>query len=523
MALDGLTLAGIAMELQILVGGKVERIYQPEARDLDIRIRTAGQSVRILASADPSAPRVHLIHGRRSPAPSEPPAFCALARRRLEGGRIRYIRQVGLERTLRVGIESRNEIGDPQWYDLVVEVMGRHSNVILVAHEDPALRDEEGPARGRVIDAVARVTPGMSRHRVVLPGQPYVPPPEQHKIDPRRETRASFFAWAASCDPSPAPGHLVARYQGIGPAAAEELVRRARALHPAPTPASESPPSPEALWQVLSGVAADLLAGRFEPCVAYDNSGAPKAVSALFLRHLALCARVVPFGTVNEAVESFYADRSVRPPSGESGALAAAVRNALEGLEHRIARCQAQLRQAEEADQLRQWGELLTAYLHAVPRGVREVSLPDPYSETGGPVTIPLAPELSAAENAQALFRRYQKLKRTRQVATEYVERARRDVEYLESVLVALEHAEGDELEEIRDELAQQGILRPRRRAEKQRGIRDEGGAPMHFVSSDGIDIFVGKNNRQNDRLTTKIAQNRIPGFMPKTFRAPTW
>ncbi|MBX6394140.1 MAG: NFACT family protein [Alicyclobacillaceae bacterium] len=503
MALDGLTLAGIVFELrQRLVGGRIERIYQPEARDLDLRIRAAGESFRLRVSADPTAPRLLLARGERPPAPAEPPAFCALARRHVEGGRIRYIRQTGLERVVRIGIESRNDVGDVVWYDLVVEIMGRHSNAILVRHEDGALREEEGQARGRIVDALVRVTPGMSRHRLVLPGQAYVPPPEQGKIDPREERREDFLQWAKEAGDTLDPHALLARYQGIGPVAAKEIFWRAGEGQEQEKKADSG--FPERLWEAFSTLFEDVVAGRFTPCIGHDESGRPKAVSCTFLNHMAAAGRVVPFPTVNEAVESFYESRlATEMSSREAAHLASAVRAVLDGIQQKIRRWEEQRREAEGAEQLRRWGELLTAYMHTVPRGAKEVAVPDPYSEGEPWITIPLDPERTPSENAQALFRQYQKHKKTLQVVSEYLEQAQREVEYLESVLVAIEQAEDGELEEIREELLQQGILRPKRETVRK---RDEPAAPMHFVSSDGIDILVGKNNRQNDLLTMKIA-----------------
>ncbi len=506
VAVDGLTLAGIMTEIQILEDGRIERLYQPEDRDLEIRIRLPGRSIRLRISADAGAARLHTVEGERPPSSGDPSPFLALARRRLEGGRVRYIRQVGMERIVRIGVESRSDLGDPEWYDVVVEIMGRHSNIILVAHEDDEIRGEEGPARGRVVDAIVRVSPGISRHRLVLPGRPYIPPPEQHKIDPREETWEGFLRWVGSRGADLTAKDLMGRYQGIGPAAAEEWMHRA--LKRASEDNREA--FSQALWAAISQSAAEVSAGRFAPCIAYDGNGTPKLVSGIYLHHWESRGRVVPFETVNAAVATFYADRMDRAASGLAKSLTTVVRGALSALEHRMARWNEQLQQAAEADQWRRYGELVTAYLHVVPRGAREVTLPDPYSETGGTVTVPLDPGLSPADNAQQFFRRYQKLKRTLEVVTDHLEQARRDAEYLESVLVALEHADEQELEEIQEELRGQGFLRARRRGgAKPREKRDQAGSPMHFISSEGIDIFVGKNNRQNDELTTKTAHKQ--------------
>ncbi|MDI3327091.1 MAG: NFACT RNA binding domain-containing protein [Alicyclobacillaceae bacterium] len=497
MALDGFTLAAVAAELRDrLVGGRVERIYQPGPRDLEIRVRAGGQSRRLWISADPEAARIHTVEGLRVPGSGDPPPFCALIRRHLEGGRIRYIRQVGLERVLRIGVESRNDLGDPVWYDLVVEIMGRHSNAVVVRHEDDSVREREGPPAGRILDALVRVVPGMSRHRVVLPGQAYVPPPEQHKIDPRAESEEQFRRWQASLGRRPEPADLIRRYQGIGPVLAEEIAWRAN---------RDAPPGGGDFWTVFREMVEDLSAGRFRPCVALSpEGGPPKAVSAVYLSHLSSRGPVEVFDSANEAVERFYASRlEEEGPRRAARNLAAVVREALKNLEARIRQWEEQLREAEDAERYRRMGELLTAYLHTVPRGASEVTVPDPYSEEGRPTVIPLNPEWSPAENAQALFRQYQKRKRTREVVGGYLEQARRDAEYLESVLVSLENAEGEELEEIREELQQQGFLKSRKPAGRK---REAAADPLHFVSSEGIDIYVGRNNRQNDWLTLKMA-----------------
>ncbi|WP_018132927.1 Rqc2 family fibronectin-binding protein [Effusibacillus pohliae] len=522
MAFDGIVLRAVAHELQqTIAGGRVDKIYQPLARDLLLIVRNQGRNYRLLISANPTFPRIHLAERYKGQNPVEPPMFCMLLRKHLEGGRITKIEQVDNERILLINVENRDELGDLGEKQLVVEIMGRHSNIILV-----------DPQTGRILDGIVHVNLSTSRHREVLPGRTYVAPPEQDKISPFAETKTGFLAKRQTHD-GPFDKFLVNHYSGISPLLGRELAHRFAATEtgsePANTrvetgersasPAAEQPdasqlgasqqdtaqPDAEQEWRIFESFLEPLLHHRYSPTLVIDRSGKPKAFSAVRLTHVP--GDVQEWDSISACLEQFFEEKSWRDTLRQkAGDMERILLAELEKDRSKIAKFEEAITEAAEADRYRIWGELLTASLFQLEKGQTEANVVNYFEEDLPEITIPLDPQLSPQENAQAYFKKYNKVKKSIPILEQQIAQTRERIAYLESVLQSLSTADLGDLEEIREELEQVGVLKAARKPGGKK--KPAASQPERFRSSDGIDIYVGKNNKQNDYLTMKLAHS---------------
>ncbi|GIP36723.1 hypothetical protein J31TS4_00030 [Paenibacillus sp. J31TS4] len=506
MALDGLVIHAVVRELQACVGGRISKIHQPNDTDIALQIRAQGHSYKLLLSANPTYPRVHLTGGA-SFNPLEAPMFCMLLRKHCENGVIEAIEQVGLERIIRIRVRHRDELGDLSSKLLVVELMGRHSNVILV-----------DPANGTILDGIHHVTPAISSYRIVLPGAAYVSPPEQHKADPLTVTREDFLArldtdgteqsGAEGGAASPElPSLLVQQFAGISPLIAKETVFRtfgsswkekakeydtARSLH-------------TTLWEPFAALMTQVREHRYEPTIVIDRESGRWSFSVVALTHLP--GDRLTFDTVSECLESFYGDKAERDTVKQrTSDLLKFLQNEKAKNSKKLEKLQETLEDAKEADSYRIKGELLTASLHLFKRGDRQVTAPNYYDEEQGTMTIELDPLLTPSDNAQKYFKRYTKIKNSVSVVQEQMEAAREEIRYLDALLQQVQGASLQDVEEIREELAEQGYVRDRRKKLRKKK-KNEKPVISCFTSSEGIPIYVGKNNTQNEYLTNRLAQ----------------
>ncbi|BCJ85106.1 Rqc2 family fibronectin-binding protein [Effusibacillus dendaii] len=499
MALDGIVLRSIVHELQeTITGGRVEKIYQPLPRDLLMTIRNQGRNYRLLLSANPTFPRVYLTERYKGQNPPEPPMFCMLLRKYFEGGRITKIEQVGNERIFRMNVENRDELGDLAEKQLIVEIMGRHSNIILA-----------DPETERILDGIVHVNYGVSRHREVLPGRTYVAPPEQEKISPFMETEAEFYAKRQQ-DASPFDKFLVNRYSGISPLIGRELAHRLSLRLPsfgAESGESDSTNTYEMEWNIFQEFRAPLVRHQYNPTLVIDEQGKPRAFSAVELSHLA--GTVQRWESISACMEQFFEEKSWRDTLRQKvGDIERVLVAELEKDRNKLIKFQEAIQESTEADRFRVWGELLTASLYQLQKGDTVAKVTNFYEEKMPIIEIPLDPQLSPQENAQAYFKKYNKVKKSVPILEEQILQTKEEIAYLESVLHLLSAADLQDLEEIREELEQEGILKPSKRPDGGRKKKQSVAQPERFWSSDGIEIFVGKNNRQNDYLTMKMAHN---------------
>lgn len=497
MPFDGLVLASVCGELENkLAGGRIERIYQPGKIELVVLVYKPGSRQKLLLSADPKNARVHLTTAARE-NPSAPPLFCMVLRKHLEGGRITGFFQPGLERVLVIKIESRDELGFLAEKHLICEIMGKHSNIILY-----------DPSSETVVDGIKRYSHAVSRFREVLPGRPYLSPPSQGKLNPLALEEGQFRQACLEAHlETPLPKVLQQQFEGLSTVTCREIIYRA-GLSPDIILDHCGDYEFRVIWDAFHRVISGADRGVFEPCLATGKKGEPLDYAALDLSHLGQINR---HGEMNSLLDTFFTARdNLERLAREKNSVTSLLNKETAKLEKKLNLYTEDFDNTAGAEKLRLYGELLTANLYRLEKGMAEITLENYHEEGSPPVTIPLDPQRTPVENAQAYFKKYNKAKRTREALESLIGQARDELVYLEGIKAAADYASDlRELDEIRQELVEQGYLKqppPGRVTGKQKKEKHVP-RPLSFVSIDGFQLFVGKNNRQNDVLTTKMAR----------------
>ncbi len=487
MAFDGLVMAALTTELNsLLIGSKVMKIYQPEPADLLLHLHSAAGKHRLLMSANPSFARVSLI-SEIPDNPDSPSAFCMLLRKHLQGGRITKISQPGTERILEISIESANEIGVISEKKLITEIMGKHSNIILIDTES-----------GQILECIKRISANVSRLRQLYPGIKYQYPPMQEKIDLFALTESDLRRiLKAHHDPAKA---IMTGIQGISPGISSYLAQY--------TDNREFEDGAEAVRLEIEKIRTALHTHGVKPRTYYEL-GSIKDFHVLPLHDYEKYYEIVEHPCVSAAIEAYYAARAdSNRVSQKSSDMHRAISAKLSKLYLKKQRLLEDLKQAEDAEKYRLYGEILTANLHAVPGGKDSVTLTNYYD--GASIRIPLEPKYSAAKNAQNYFKKFGKSKTALKEKQLQLKEAQIDIDYLESVLNFIEEARDlTTIDAIRDELTEQNYLKRQHKAARKnkKNVKPE---PLRYMISDGAggsyEILIGKNNIENDYLTFKLA-----------------
>ncbi|MDR1204434.1 MAG: NFACT family protein [Peptococcaceae bacterium] len=494
MAFEGIVMRGVAHELnERLEGARVDKIYQPNRHEVVLGVRARGQSEKLLFSVLAQEARVHLTTSK-TPNPVTPPLFCMVLRKHLEGGRILSVAQEGFDRILTVTVQAANEVGDTVRRQLVAEIMGKHSNLILT-----------DPESGKIIDAIHRVPPDVSRYRQILPGFLYQSPPPQEKTALWDETEEGLARRLMGQDFSkPLDRILLSLYGGIGPQTAQEILFRAGF---APTDLLEFCGQYEIqrLWQVIEGLAGDLRAHRYTP----ETLAGLGRFSAVRLTQFPEDERRA-HATVNEALDCFYQNRGVLNLTRQRrNDLDQILRREKERCEKKAGLQWETVREADNVHHLRLYGELLTANLHQIPQGP-EASVQNFYEQDNALTVIPMDPRKTPSENAQAYFKMYRKARHGAEIAQVHYDETLLELAYLDSVQTAVHQSETlDGLAEIREELQESGYIK-KEPAQRKKAAKQPDRAGADYISKAaclGFEIYCGKNNRQNDYLTMKMAR----------------
>ncbi len=497
MAFDGITIACMAHELQEkLTGGRISKIAQPEADELLLTVKSREGNFRLLLSASAGLPLVYLTAANK-PGPMTAPNFCMLLRKHISGGRILSVTQPSLERILRFEIEHLDELGDLCRKYLVVEIMGKHSNIIFCSDTD------------QIIDSIKHVSAQMSSVREVLPGRAYFIPDTQEKADPLGITEENFTALihkkAAKLSKA-----LYTSLTGLSPVAAEEICAQA-SLDSDRAANSYEQAELIHLYRTFTRFLAPVRSGAYEPVIYYDGK-TPVEFSCLPLTVYEHC-RKETFSSVSGLLERYYAEKNtltrIRQKSTD---LRRIVQTALERNIKKYDLQAKQLKDTEKREKYRIYGELINTYGYGVEQGSKSFEALNYY--TGEMVTIPLDPQIPVQENAKKYFDKYGKLKRTCEAVTKLLEETGSEVEHLRSVQTALDIAlQEEDLVQIKEELMQSGYIRKRNPGSKRPKITSK---PFHYISSDGYHMYVGKNNLQNEELTFQTARGNDWWFHAK-------
>ena len=499
MAFDGITIACLRKELSDrLVGGRITKIVQPEADELLLTIKNNAAQYRLLLSASASLPLVYLTEKNKN-APMTAPGFCMLLRKHLGGGRITAVTQPSLERILRFEIEHLDEMGDLCHKYLIAELMGKHSNLIF-CRED-----------GTILDSIKHVSLAVSSVREVLPGRTYFIPHTQDKLDPLTASPAEMIE-AVCAKPAPLGKAIYTSLTGFSPAMAEELCHRSFLESARPAAALENRER-DMLQHQLLRLMENIKGEDFTPRI-YYNGKEPAEFSAVPLTmYEDLDAQ--SFEDMSGLLESYYAVKNTLTRIHQKSAdLRRVVQTALERTRKKYDLQLKQLQDTEKREKYKVWGELIHTYGYGVPEGARSMQALNYY--TNEEITIPLDSTLTAQENAKRYFDKYGKLKRTFEAVTKLLEETRNEIEHLESIQTALDMALTEEdLAPVREELVEYGYIR--RKSGRNSGKKPKlSSRPYHYLSSDGFDIYVGKNNFQNDELTFQFASGNDWWFHAK-------
>lgn len=496
MAFDGITVAALTKELkETICDGRIAKIAQPESDELLLTIKTKEGQRRLSISASASLPLIYLTNDNK-PSPMTAPNFCMLLRKHIGNGRIVDVSQPGLERIIRLRIEHLDELGDLRQKTLVIEIMGKHSNIIFCDEKD------------QIIDSIKHVPAQMSSVREVLPGRPYFIPDTMEKQDPLTAADEDFSR-ALRGKPMRISKAVYTSFTGISPVVAEEICYLAR-IDSQMTASDLTDDMLTHLYRQFQYYMEDVRNGAFTPVIYFDGN-TPKEFSALPLTHFQNLEKK-EYGSISEVLSTYYATRNtlvrIRQKSAD---LRHIVQTALERNRKKYELQSRQLKNTENRDLYKVYGELINAYGYQLPEGSKELTALNYY--TGEEITIPLDPVKTPQENAQKYFARYNKQKRTYEALTELISETGDEIRYLESVESALDIALYEEdLTQIKEELSQAGYIRRRQQKKKAKILS----RPLHYVSSDGYHMYVGKNNLQNEELTFHFASGNDWWFHAK-------
>lgn len=496
MAFDGITVAALTKELkETICDGRIAKIAQPESDELLLTIKTKEGQRRLSISASASLPLIYLTNDNK-PSPMTAPNFCMLLRKHIGNGRIVDVSQPGLERIIQLRIEHLDELGDLRQKTLVIEIMGKHSNIIFCDEKD------------QIIDSIKHVPAQMSSVREVLPGRPYFIPDTMEKQNPLTAA-GEDFSRALRGKPMRISKAVYTSFTGISPVVAEEICYLA-GIDSQMTASDLTDDMLTHLYRQFQYYMEDVRNGAFNPVIYFDGN-TPKEFSALPLTHFQNLEKK-EYSSISEVLSTYYATRNalvrIRQKSAD---LRHIVQTALERNRKKYELQSRQLKDTENRDLYKVYGELINAYGYQLPEGSKELTALNYY--TGEEITIPLDPVKTPQENAQKYFARYNKQKRTYEALTELISETGDEIRYLESVESALDIALYEEdLTQIKEELSQAGYIRRRQQKKKAKILS----RPLHYISSDGYHMYVGKNNLQNEELTFHFASGNDWWFHAK-------
>lgn len=496
MSYDGIVTRAIVNELrEKLLGGRVDKIYQHEKDELTITIYSKGINQKLLVSASSSTPRLYLTR-LAFKNPDTPPMFCMLLRKYLIGGHVLDIRQEGLDRVVAITISGTDELGHQLNRELVVEIMGKHSNIILIEESSK-----------RIIDSIKRVPIDVSRVRQILPGLYYHPIQNQDKLDPLNVSNKEFIDLIVkSSGNTQIYKFLYQSFTGLSPLIARAICQRS-GLEPERTIASLQEQALLSLFEEFENTIGRVREGSFRPMIARnEDTGAIDGFHSLPLDYFG-SKGIKFYDSVSDMLDSVYSSKDIYDRvSQKSSSLRKIVQTRLEKAQHKLSKLREEFLESSEREKYKIYADLIQSNLYRIQKGTRVAQLQNFYDPEMGELSVPLDEKLGAVENAQRYYKKYSKLKTASLLLETQINETEEEISYLEHVIVSLDNStEVYELEEIRNELANEGYISIIAKPGKKH--KDIVSKPLHFVSSDGFSILVGRNNRQNEILTMKTSK----------------
>lgn len=479
MAFDGLFTKAMTEELaSTLTDGKITKIHQPYKNELVVTIRANRKNHRLLLSAHPSYARVQLTN-EGTDNPGDPPMFCMLLRKHIDGAIIESVEQYEMDRMIVFTLRGRNELGDVSYKKLVIEIMGRHSNILLVDMDS-----------NKIIDCIKHIPTALNSYRTLLPGADYIYPPPQDKLDPLTANEEDVLR-QMDFNQGKLDQQIVQAFSGFSPDLAREIIFQTHLANR------------ETLPPMFVKMCAKFASKQYEPTITKTKS--KEAFHILPFTFMA--GENETYSSLSEMLDTFYFGKADRDRvKQQANDLEKFMKNERAKNVSKIKKLKRTLEYAEQADDFQLYGELLTAYMHELKRGMKEIAVHNYYHEDNEKIMIPLDSRKNPAENAQAYYSKYQKAKNSVQVVNEQMDKAQLEIDYFDSLIQQVESASTKDIEEIRDELAEGGYLRSKGKKKERKQINKKPELER-YTATDGTEVFVGKNNKQNDYLTNKFAR----------------
>ncbi|MDW8546516.1 Rqc2 family fibronectin-binding protein [Staphylococcus pseudoxylosus] len=483
MAYDGLFTRKIVESLQFLVDGRIHKINQPENDTMLVVIRQNRKNHQLLLSIHPSFTRMHLTN-KKYDNPFDPPMFARVFRKHIEGGIVKAVRQIGNDRRVEIDVQSKDEIGDTIYRTIILEIMGKHSNLILV--------DDNR----KIIEGFKHLTPNTNQYRTVMPGFQYEAPPTQNKINPFEISGAEALKYI-DFNSGKIARQLLNHFEGFSPLITNEIANRRQFM--------TTQTLPEAFDEVLEEI-------QGEPTPVFHKNHESGKEDFYFMKLDQFYDDIVLYDSLHDLLDRYYDARGERERVKQrANDLVKFVQQQLHKSQNKLSKLIDEREGTKEKEQQQLFGELITANIYRIKQGDESLTALNYYN--GEEVTIPLNPTKSPAVNAQNYYKKYNKLKTREHELQHQIQLTKENIAYFESIEQQLTHISVDEIDDIRDELADQGFMKQRKQSKKKKKQTMQIQA---YTSTDGDTILVGKNNKQNDYLTNKQAKKHHLWFHTK-------
>ncbi|HLR33861.1 MAG TPA: NFACT RNA binding domain-containing protein [Tissierellales bacterium] len=493
MAFDGIVTKALVSELnEKIVGGKINKIYQQEKDEILLHIYNKGENFKLIISASSNNSRFYLTKSSKE-NPQSPPMFCMLLRKYIQGGVISRIEQFSLDRVVFIDIDSYDEIGQLSTKRLIIEIMGRHSNIILLDKEID-----------KIYDSIKRIPETISRVRQILPGLNYENPPIGDKISPLTVDSSTFLKLLNNTKENlPIFKFFYTSFLGLSPLISREICFKGQ-INPKKTIKDLSEKEKRKLFYSFNDLMEEVKNLNFRPNLIFENSNYI-AFHALELNQYERYTKE-SFNSISQVLDKYYKEKDIHDRINQkSHSIRKTLQIQIERSTNKLAKRKAKIEKAKNRDDLKIYGDLISANIYKIKKGEKSVELENFYDENLQKIKIPLDPKLSPAENAQKYYKSYTKLKNAHKLLKKQIPETKNEIHYLENVLMSIDNCTNiDELNEIKAELMEEGYIRKNYKKNKPKKTKHP--KPEHFLSSDGFHIYVGKNNKQNDYLTLRLS-----------------
>lgn len=496
MALDGLVIHSIVNELSSkILGGKIDKVYQPEDDEILLQIRNNKENFKLVLSASSSNPRVYFANNYKKENPITAPMFCMLFRKYIQNGIIVDISQIEFERIIKITVESFDELKEKTKKDIYIEIMGRHSNIILTHSLD-----------NKIIDSIKRIPFSVSRVRQLLPAITYNLPPKQDKLNPLNSISKDNFINTLKEFNGPLFKAIYSNFLGISPIISKEICFRSNLDYNINT-TDLSLDNFNNLFNEFNNLFNSINNNKYNPCIVIDESINKVIDFSCINLSLYKDFNFINNNSISKILEEYYQTKDIKERIHQrSSDLRKSISIKLERLYNKLEKQNQELIDSENSEIFKIKGELLTSYIYMIEKGMESIEVSNFYDPEYKNIIISLNKNITPSENAQRYFKKYNKMKTAKKEITHQISISLDEINYLENIMLSIENCDNLlELLDIKEELIKEGFLRGKIKNKKDSKLTTK---PNEFISSDGFKILVGKNNKQNDHLTLKVADN---------------